>query len=159
MIVYSREELAEICTTLRREGKRIITTNGCFDLLHRGHVEFLTKAKALGDVLVVGVNTDDSIKRLKGPSRPINRLEDRLAVLDALRPVDIVHPFSELLPNAFLEAVKPHIHVKGGDYKAENLPEREVVEKYKGRVEIIPLSPGYSTTRLIETILRVYGKR
>jgi rfaE bifunctional protein nucleotidyltransferase chain/domain len=157
MIIYDRKELTLLCEKWKQEGKIIITTNGCFDILHAGHVEFLEKAKALGDVLVVGINTDESIVQLKGNKRPINLLKDRVKVLDSIRFVDLVHPFSELLPNAFLECVKPNIHVKGGDYNVDQLPEKEVVERYGGKIRIIPLKKGYSTTSLIYKILEKHG--
>ncbi len=157
MIIYDRNELRRICEKWRREGKTIVSTNGCFDILHVGHVEFLEKAKALGDVLIVGINTDESVRQLKGDARPINILRDRAKLLDAIRFVDLVHPFSELLPNTFLECVKPDIHVKGGDYTADQLPEKEVVERYGGTIKIIPLKEEYSTTSLIAKILEKYG--
>jgi rfaE bifunctional protein nucleotidyltransferase chain/domain len=137
---------------MRRDGKRIVTTNGCFDLLHVGHVRSLKSAKALGDVLVVGLNSDDSVRRLKGPSRPVNSQEDRAEVLSSLECVDFVSIFDEDTPVEFLKAVKPNIHVKGGDYKPSDLAETPVVEGMGGRVHIIELVPGRSTTGLIEKL-------
>jgi D-beta-D-heptose 7-phosphate kinase/D-beta-D-heptose 1-phosphate adenosyltransferase len=157
MIIYEREALSKVIEALKEEGLTIVTTNGCFDIIHLGHVEFLKQAKALGDVLVVGVNTDESVKALKGVERPINPLNLRMALLNALPIVDVVHPFNEQLPNAFLEAVKPHVHVKGGDYTPERLPEKVVVERYGGQVRVLPYKKGLSTTNVITTVIQRYG--
>ena len=130
-----------------REGRVLVFTNGVFDVLHAGHVRLLTQARALGDVLVVGLNTDASARRLgKGPDRPVNGLEDRAAVVAALRPVDFVVEFDEDTPSSLIESLRPDIHVKGGDYRAEDLPESAVVESYGGRVVVLPLLEGLSTT-------------
>jgi D-beta-D-heptose 7-phosphate kinase/D-beta-D-heptose 1-phosphate adenosyltransferase len=137
---------------LRRQGRRIVLTNGCFDILHRGHVTYLGRAKALGDVLVVGVNADESIRRLKGPGRPINALEDRLQVLAALSCVDHVVAFDEDTPHELVRAVRPHVFVKGGDYTRERLPEASLVEQLGGEVHILPFTADRSTTRVIERI-------
>ncbi len=144
--------LEKVCDDLRKGGKVIVTTNGCFDIIHAGHVQFLKTCKSFGDVLIVGVNSDKSVSALKGPTRPINPLNYRMAVLDAIKYVDIVTWFDETLPNNFLEKVKPTIHIKGGDYDAEKLPERKVIEKYGGKVKIVPLLPGISTTNIVEKI-------
>jgi len=130
-----------------REGRVLVFTNGVFDVLHAGHVRLLTQARALGDVLVVGLNTDASARRLgKGLDRPVNGLEDRAAVVAALRPVDFVVEFDEDTPSSLIESLRPDIHVKGGDYRAEDLPESAVVESYGGRVVVLPLLEGLSTT-------------
>ncbi len=144
--------LEKVCDDLRRGSKMIVTTNGCFDIIHAGHVQFLKTCKSFGDVLIVGVNSDKSVSALKGPTRPINPLNYRMAVLDAIKYVDIVTWFDETLPNNFLEKVKPTIHIKGGDYDPEKLPERKVIEKYGGKVKIVPLLPGISTTNIVEKI-------
>jgi D-beta-D-heptose 7-phosphate kinase / D-beta-D-heptose 1-phosphate adenosyltransferase len=136
----------------RQNGRRIVFTNGCFDILHRGHVTYLRRARDLGDILVVGVNTDASIRRLKGPGRPINKLEDRLAVLAALRFVDYLVPFDEETPHELIRVVRPDIFVKGGDYTRARLPEATLVEELGGVVHILPLLEDRSTTRLIEQI-------
>jgi D-beta-D-heptose 7-phosphate kinase/D-beta-D-heptose 1-phosphate adenosyltransferase len=134
---------------LRALGRTIVLTSGCFDILHRGHVTYLTRAKALGDVLVVGVNDDDGVRRLKGSSRPLNPLDDRLQVLAALSCIDHVIPFGEDTPEALVAALRPDVFTKGGDYTRESLPETAVVERLGGRVEILPFIADRSTTRLI----------
>lgn len=150
MSQYSLDSVLARLQVAKKAGKKIVTTNGCFDLLHRGHVEYLERAKALGDVLVVGVNSDASVKKLKGAGRPINRAEDRAYVLSKLKSVDEVLIFDEDLPNAFLEKIRPDVHVKGGDYVAEKLPEFAPLKSVGAKVVIIPLVQGYSTTQTIE---------
>lgn len=137
---------------LRAAGMRIVFTNGCFDILHRGHVTLLAAARALGDALIVGVNTDASVARLKGPHRPVNSLEDRMAVLGALGSVDWVIPFAEETPERLIRALRPDVFVKGGDYPKERLPEAPLVESLGGTVRILPFTPDRSTTRVIERI-------
>ena len=133
-----------------REGRTLVFTNGVFDLLHAGHVRYLMEARALGDLLIVGVNSDASVRRLgKGPERPLNSAEDRVAVLEALRAVDAAVIFDEDTPIALIECLKPEIHVKGGDYQKDQLPETQVVEAYGGRVEILPFLEGRSTSDLV----------
>lgn len=136
----------------RRRGARVVFTNGCFDILHRGHVTYLSAAKALGDVLVVGVNSDAGIRRLKGPDRPINTLEDRVEVLAALSCVDYLIPFDDDTPERLIEALRPDVFVKGGDYTRDRLPEAALVERLGGEVRILPFVADRSTTRLIERI-------
>ena len=127
---------------------KIVFTNGCFDILHRGHVEYLQKSKALGDLLVVGINSDASVKRLKGNSRPINNQQDREFMLKSLECVDEVLVFGEDTPQSVIESLRPNIITKGGDYKVEDVVGHDIVpETY-----IIPLSSGYSTTNTIERI-------
>ncbi len=137
---------------LREQGRRIVFTNGCFDLLHRGHVTYLSKAKALGDELIVGVNSDASVRRLKGPERPINGLEDRLGVLEALSCVDHVVPFDTPTPEPLISTIRPDVFVKGGDYRLETLPEAGLVERLGGSVRILSYVEDYSTTGLIERL-------
>jgi D-glycero-beta-D-manno-heptose 1-phosphate adenylyltransferase len=132
--------------TYRRAGKRIVTTNGCFDGLHAGHVTLLEEAKRLGDVLIVGINSDASVKRLKGSDRPKMIAADRARLLGALKPVDHVVIFDDDLPLGFLERVRPAVHVKGGDYDAEQMPESALVKKNGGEVRIIPLVEGRSSS-------------
>lgn len=144
--------LVAIVDHYRQQGRRIVFTNGCFDILHRGHVTYLSRAKALGDVLILGVNTDASIHRLKGPERPINALEDRVHVLAALSCVDHLVAFDEDTPAKLIEAIRPDIFVKGGDYTRERLPEAGLVEQLGGTVEILPFLPNRSTTLMIERI-------
>jgi D-beta-D-heptose 7-phosphate kinase / D-beta-D-heptose 1-phosphate adenosyltransferase len=144
--------LVERLTLLRQLGRRIVFTNGCFDILHRGHVTYLSRAKELGDVLVVGVNSDASIRRLKGQDRPINPLEDRLSVLAALSCVDHVVPFEEDTPVELVRLVQPDVFVKGGDYARSALPEADVVEQLGGRIEILPYVHDRSTSDVIARI-------
>ena len=146
------DRLAERISFQRRQGRRVVFTNGCFDLLHRGHVDLLNRAKALGDVLVVALNTDESIHDLKGPDRPINRLEDRARVLAALSPVDHVVAFDEPTAAGLIQALQPDVYVKGGDYTPAMLPEAVHVEAYGGVVHILPYLEGRSTTSLIQRI-------
>ncbi len=131
---------------LRAQGRRIVLTNGCFDILHRGHVSYLSRAKALGDVLVVGVYSDESIHRLKGSGRPINTLEDRLQVLAALGCVDHVVAFHEDTSHELVRAIRPYVFVKGGDYTGHRLPEAALVEELGGEVHILPFVADRSTT-------------
>jgi rfaE bifunctional protein nucleotidyltransferase chain/domain len=152
MIIEDRNLLSREIAKLRKERKRIVFTNGCFDILHKGHVEYLSSARKLGDVLVVGINDDESVCRLKGPQRPIMPLASRMAVLDALKMVDIVAPFGEDRPMELIKMIRPDVHVKGGDYRAEELPEYGVVHSLGGTVRIIPLTPGYSVTSIVERI-------
>lgn len=142
----------------RSEGAKIIFTNGCFDIIHAGHVQHLREAAAQGDILVVGLNTDQSIKRLKGQSRPINQYGDRLAVLSSLSCVDFVVPLNEDNPIELIKNIRPHIFVKGGDYTYEALPEVSVVEDLGGTVKILPFHAGHSTTTLIEKIQEQYHR-
>ncbi len=136
----------------RRHGLRIVFTNGCFDLLHPGHIAYLSEAKALGDRLVIGLNDDASIHRLKGPSRPVNPLADRAAMLGALRMVDLVVPFSEDTPLELIQALRPDILVKGGDYRPETIVGAEEVRGWGGEVVVIPFLDGHSSTGLIARI-------
>ena len=151
----SLDRLLEQLKQHRAAGRRVVTTNGCFDLLHVGHVRFLSEARALGDVLVVGLNSDASVRRLKGSGYPIVSEEARATMLAALRPVDHVVVFAELLPNDLLALLQPDVHCKAADYTADALPEAEVVRRHGGEVHILPLTEGYSTSRLIERVLTV----
>ncbi|GMA15510.1 D-glycero-beta-D-manno-heptose 1-phosphate adenylyltransferase (plasmid) [Deinococcus metallilatus] len=142
---------------LREGGRRVVFTNGCFDLLHRGHITYLNQAKALGDVLVVGLNDDASVRRLKGETRPINPTEDRAQVLAALSCVDLIVPFSEDTPAALIEALRPDVYVKGGDYTRETLPEAPLVESLGGEVRLLSYLDDRSTTGIIERVRRAYA--
>lgn len=130
----------------------MVFTNGCFDLLHPGHVSYLRAARALGDALIIGLNSDISINKLKGPSRPVVPEFDRATVLEALESVDAVVVFDEDTPIRLLREVKPAVYVKGGDYRVEDLPEVEVAAEIGAEVKILPFETGYSTTALIEKI-------
>lgn len=145
----SADMLRDRIAFLRTQGQRIVFTNGCFDLLHRGHVTYLNRAKALGDVLIVGVNGDESVRRLKGSGRPLNGLDDRLGVLEALSCIDHVIAFDEATPERLIDIVRPDVYVKGGDYTLERLPEVPQVERYGGHVRILPYVDDHSTTGLI----------
>jgi rfaE bifunctional protein nucleotidyltransferase chain/domain len=133
---------------LRRRGRKLVATNGCFDLLHLGHVTYLQQARGLGDALLVGLTSDAQVRRLKGPGRPVNREADRAGVVAALESVDAVFVFPELDARSFLEAVRPDIYAKGGDYTLEtiNQDERRLLEKLGVRIVILPAVPGQSTT-------------
>jgi D-beta-D-heptose 7-phosphate kinase/D-beta-D-heptose 1-phosphate adenosyltransferase len=152
------EALASRVARLRADGKRIVFTNGCFDILHRGHVTYLNRAKTLGDVLVVGVNSDASVERLKGPSRPINSLDDRTQVLAAMSCVDVIATFAEDTPAELIRAVHPDVFVKGGDYTPETLPEAPLVRELGGRVELLPYLEERSTTAMIDRIRAAYER-
>ena len=147
------ERLLEQLEQHRAAGRRVVTTNGCFDLLHPGHVRFLSEARRPGDVLVVGLNSDASVRRLKGPGRPIVPETDRAAMLAALRSVDHVVIFDDLLPNDLLALIRPDVHCKAADYTADALPEAEVVRRIGGQVRILPLAQGYSTAQFIERVI------
>jgi rfaE bifunctional protein nucleotidyltransferase chain/domain len=151
--IVTRAELPGLGERLRAEGRRVVFTNGCFDLFHVGHLRYLTQARALGDVLVVALNSDAGVRRLKGPSRPILPEDERAELLVGLACVDYVTLFDEQLPNDTLTALRPHLHVKGGDYEAERLPETPLVRSLGGEVVIMPLVEGRSTTSLIQRIL------
>ena len=137
---------------IRESGRRVVFTNGCFDLLHPGHISYLRAARSLGDALVVGLNSDASIRRLKGSSRPIVPERDRATVLAALQSVDAVVLFGEDTPVRLMRELKPATYVKGGDYPVEDLPEAEVATEIGAEVKILPFEPGYSTTALITKI-------
>ena len=153
-----RKELLEIIKGLKARRKRIVFTNGCFDLLHIGHVRYLEEARGLGDVLVVGVNSDASVRKLKGPQRPILPEEERAEILSGLGCVDYVTLFSELDPLKLITSLHPDVLVKGGDWTKEQIVGREVVERSGGEVVIIPFVGKASTSNLIETILKRYEK-
>jgi phosphoheptose isomerase len=146
------QRLLDLRDRMRRAGRTVVWTNGCFDVLHAGHVQSLAAARKLGDVLVVGLNSDDSVRRLKGPGRPIAPAQQRAQVIAALEDVDYVVVFEEDTPVEALRRLQPEVHTKGEDYAQREIPEREVVEGYGGRVEFLPLLPGISTTALVERL-------
>jgi rfaE bifunctional protein nucleotidyltransferase chain/domain len=150
------EELSDRCEKLRSAGKKIVATNGCFDLLHVGHVRYLQAARALGDLLVVGLNGDRSVLELKGAGRPITTQRDRAEILAALECVDLVTVFPELRATKFLAAVRPAVYVKGGDYTPRTLDQEEAVilKEIEASTRIIPFEAGYSTSGLIEQICK-----
>jgi rfaE bifunctional protein nucleotidyltransferase chain/domain len=149
--ILSLTDLARLAAESRRKGQRLVLTNGCFDLLHVGHVRYLQKAKALGDLLAVAMNDDESVCALKGPGRPINSAEDRAEILSALDCVDFVTVFPEPRATNVIEAVCPMVYVKGGDYTIASLDPEELaaLRKCKAEIKILPLVPGMSTSRLI----------
>jgi rfaE bifunctional protein nucleotidyltransferase chain/domain len=150
------DELSGYCDKLRAAGKTLVATNGCFDLLHVGHVRYLQAARALGDYLVVGLNADRSVRELKGSRRPITMESDRAELLAALQCVDLVTVFPQLRATQFIAAVRPAVYVKGGDYRSETLnkEERALLKQVGAKVRLIPFEEGYSTSRLIEQICK-----
>jgi cytidyltransferase-related domain len=136
----------------REKGKKIVFTNGCFDIIHAGHVDYLEKAKSLGDFLVVGLNSDESVKRLKGPTRPVNPVDQRKKVLQALKPVDLVIVFEEDTPERLIKEIKPDVLVKGGDWKIENIVGADFVMSYGGKVYTIDFVYDTSTTKIIDKV-------
>ena len=160
-MILSRADLLSRRAEWRRNGQKVVFTNGCFDLLHLGHVRYLEEARALGDVLVLGLNSDASVRQLKGPQRPLVGQDERAQVMSALRPVDHVIIFEELTADNILAALQPEIYVKGGDYSLADsndatvkpLPEEPTVRAYGGHVVLIPFLPGHSTTDLIRKVV------
>lgn len=152
--ILTLDELAARTAQLRRQGSRVVATNGCFDLLHVGHVRYLARAKALGDLLVVGVNGDSSVRALKGAGRPLNRESDRAEVLAALTSVDLVAIFPDVRATEFLRQAHPDIYVKGGDYTPETLDseERDALQNIGAEIRIISFEAGHSTSKLIERL-------
>lgn len=151
-MLVERQDIAQFCEILRKGGQKVVFTNGCFDILHAGHVTYLEAAKAQGDVLVLGLNTDESVRRLKGPERPINHELDRAKVVGALKSVDYVVFFGEQTAEAVIAEVKPDVYVKGGDYTLDTLPEATIVQSYGGKVAFIDMVEGRSTTNIINKI-------
>ncbi len=148
-MLINKNELQDLLKKLRNEHKTIVTTNGCFDILHVGHVRYLQKAKSFGDILIVALNSDKSVKSIKGESRPINNENDRAEVLNALRSVDYVVLFDEDSPINLLLEIKPDVHTKGADYTIETLPEAKGIMASGGRIEFISFVEGKSTTSII----------
>ena len=153
-MLIPNERITEFAAALREGGARVVFTNGCFDILHAGHVRYLAAARALGDYLILGLNSDASVRRLKGETRPVNSAEDRAEVIGALKSVDAVVIFGENTAEKLIGAVRPAVYVKGGDYTRETLPEARIVESYGGEVAFIPLVEGKSTTNIIARVGR-----
>ena len=147
--------LESLVDLMRTNKQSIVFTNGCFDLLHPGHMEYLQKAKTLGDVLIVALNSDDSVRQIKGESRPVNSLNDRMAMLAALECVDFVTSFQEDTPYNLIDAIKPDILVKGGDYTKDEIVGADIVEDNGGEVKILDFLPGYSSSDLIKRIQKL----
>lgn len=154
-MMHDLNHIVELVAKLKLSGYSIVFTNGCFDILHKGHVAYLQSAKSMGDILIVGMNTDASVKRLKGEERPINTLEDRAFVLSALKSVDYVVPFDEDNPLTLIQSIKPDVLVKGGDYTMETIIGAKEVLAHGGKVEIIPFVEGKSTSSIIDAIRRI----
>ena len=155
--IVKLKELSDRCEKLRSAGKKIVATNGCFDLLHVGHVRYLQAARALGDLLIVGLNGDRSVHELKGAGRPITSESDRAEILASLACVDLVTIFPDVRATRFLAAVRPAIYVKGGDYTSETLDEeeRKILKDLEAAIRIIPFEAGYSTSGLIEQLCNI----
>jgi rfaE bifunctional protein nucleotidyltransferase chain/domain len=152
--LVGRSAISSLATRLRKQGKRIVFTNGVFDILHRGHVDYLAEAKSLGNVLIVGLNSDSSTRRLKGVGRPIQKQQDRAAILLALKSVDYVVMFGEDTPDRLIRAVRPDVLVKGADYKTSEIVGAAFVQSCGGTVKRIRLTRGRSTSRIVEKLLR-----
>jgi glycerol-3-phosphate cytidylyltransferase len=148
----SVQEVLPLITKVKEEGKTIVTTNGCFDLIHTGHITYLAEAASFGDILIVGINSDESVRKLKGPNRPVQNEMDRAFIIGSLKMVDFTFVFSEPDPCNFLQVIKPDVHVKGGDYTPEKLPERKIVEANGGKIAIVSFVNGYSTTSIVNKI-------
>ena len=149
----SAEEVAARFRPLRGAGKKLVTTNGCFDILHAGHIRYLYEARALGDILLVGINADAVVRKLKGENRPLQSENDRCLIISSLEMVDAAFIFREDDPRAFLEILKPDVHVKGGDY-SNGIIEQETVERNGGMVQIVSFTANHSTTSVINKMLR-----
>ena len=152
--IKDAKNLAKTLSALKSKGKRIVFTNGCFDILHVGHVDYLSRAKRLGDILVIGLNSDSSVKKIKGKDRPINKESDRAKVLSSLYFVDYIASFNETTPENLIKKVRPDILVKGGDWKIEDIVGSSFVRSYGGKIRRIPFVKGHSTTSLIARIER-----
>ncbi|MEK7433658.1 MAG: D-glycero-beta-D-manno-heptose 1-phosphate adenylyltransferase [Cyanobacteriota bacterium] len=150
--IIKKEDLKILIQKLKEDGKKIVLTNGCFDILHIGHAEYLKESKSLGDILFVGINSDSSVKKLKGDSRPLNNEIDRAKLLGYLKFVDYTVVFDEKTADNIIELIQPNIYVKGGDYTKESLPEYETLKKYNIDVAFVNFVNGYSTKKIIEKI-------
>lgn len=151
MVIPERDILV-LCQQLHDAGEKIVFTNGCFDILHAGHVRYIKRARCFGDCLIIGLNSDQSVRSLKGETRPINGEQDRAEVLGALKAVDYVVIFSEPTAENLIKQVRPNVYVKGGDYTLDTLPEAKIVAQYGGRTEFIPLVEGRSSSHIISKI-------
>ncbi len=157
-MIVKNEDIAKFCEILHHSGKTIALTNGTFDIVHAGHVRYLNEAKKLADYLVLGLNSDTSVKRYKSDKRPIVPQAERAEVVDSLKAVDFVVIFNETTADDLISKVQPDIYVKGGDYTEATLPETATVKKYGGKIAFIKVVEGCSTTNIIEKVLKVYGQ-
>lgn len=155
--IKREKELINIIQKLKKKRKKIVFTNGCFDLLHYGHIRYLEAAKRFGDILIVAVNSDSSVRRLKGENRPINNQRDRTLVLASLECVDYITVFDDLTPYRLIKNLRPDYLIKGGDWREEDIVGKNIVESYGGEVKTIPFLKTYSTTNLIRKIARRFG--
>lgn len=155
--IKSQGELIKIIDALKRQGKKIAFTNGCFDILHYGHIKYLEEAKGRADILVVGLNSDSSVKKIKGRNRPINKQLDRAGVLSALEAVDFVSIFNSETPLKLIKLIRPDVLIKGGDWKLDEMVGADSVKAYGGRVLTIPYLKGHSTTEAIKRIRYIGG--
>lgn len=156
--IFNIDELVKFRQKVQSEGKKVVFTNGCFDVLHRGHIELLKEARKFGDILIIGLNSDFSMKKIKGEKRPILNEDDRAYILGALECVDAVCLFDEETSDRIIKLLKPDVLVKGGDYKIDEIVGRETVQNFGGEVIIIPLIDGKSTRGIIEKIIKLYCK-
>jgi rfaE bifunctional protein nucleotidyltransferase chain/domain len=156
-VILDHNELAKRIEELKKQGKKVIFANGCFDLLHVGHVRYLRGAKALGDVLVLAINSDASVRRLKGPERPLLPLEDRLGILSAFEIIDLITAFEEDTVSPLLLKLKPNVQVKGTDYTPDTIPEKDTVASFGGEVAVVGDPKDHASKNLIQEILRKYG--
>lgn len=154
---FELSEIIKIRKTLKDENRKVVFTNGCFDLIHAGHVDYLAKAKACGDILIVALNTDNSMRRIKGEKRPLVNQDERAFVMSNLKPVDFVLLFDEDTPFEIIKAIIPDVLIKGGDWSIENIVGREIVESNGGEVKSIEFVSQQSTSKIIQTILDRYG--
>jgi len=154
--VKTRSEIVEIRNKLKKEKKKVVFTNGCFDLIHSGHVDYLTRAKKLGDILIVGINSDSSVRRIKGEKRPITPEKERSIIISNLKPVDFVTLFEEDTPAELIKELKPDVLVKGSDWQINEIVGRDVVEKSGGIVKTIDFVTDQSTSKIIDSILKRY---
>jgi D-glycero-beta-D-manno-heptose 1-phosphate adenylyltransferase len=152
------EELVKIRESLKQKGKKVVFTNGCFDILHAGHVDYLIKAKECGDILIVGLNSDHSIREIKGNNRPIVNETERAFILDNLKPVDYVVLFNEPTPQKLIESIIPDVLVKGADWNIENIVGRDIVENNGGEVKTIEFVNSQSTTNIIKKVIDIYNE-
>ncbi|MCM8791754.1 MAG: D-glycero-beta-D-manno-heptose 1-phosphate adenylyltransferase [Candidatus Omnitrophica bacterium] len=155
--IVNLKKLKKILLIKRKKNKTVAFTNGCFDILHYGHIKYLKKAKELADILIVGINTDASIKKIKGNDRPINPLKHRMEVIAALEVIDYVISFPETTPSNLIKTIKPDVLIKGGDWEKRNVVGADIVKKYNGKIVIIPYIKGVSTTNIIRKIVKRFS--
>lgn len=156
MKIIPFSKVGALASSLKVKKRRIVFTNGCFDIIHAGHIKYLEKAKALGDILIVGINSDSSVKKIKGPSRPVVRQGDRAAIVAALKPVDYVSIFNDTIPIKLIKAIKPDVLVKGADWRLNSIVGGDFVKSYGGKVKAVSLVKGRSTSNLIRKIVDIF---